>query len=84
MIIPMYGKITYDNGILHIEYSNEVSPYLRNVSTNYTNLSLPIMFSFETNGGFQLYKNLRSYSYLLKNIDMRLAQEDQPEVYQKL
>lgn len=80
VIIPMYGKVTYENGILHIEYSNEASPYLRNVSTNYTNLSLPIMFSFETNGGFQLYKNLRSYSYLLKNIDMRLAQEDQPEV----
>lgn len=80
VIIPMYGKVTYDNGILHIEYSNEASPYLRNVSTNYTNLSLPIMFSFETSGGFQLYKNLRSYTYHLKNIDMRLAQEDQPEV----
>ena len=46
VIIPMYSKVTYDNGVLHIEYSNEASPYLRNVSTNYTNLSLPIMFSF--------------------------------------
>lgn len=80
VIIPMYSRVTYDNGILHIEYSNEASPYLRNVSTNYTNLSLPIMFSFETSGGFQLYKNLRSYTYLLKNIDMRLTQEEQPEV----
>lgn len=79
-IIPMYSAVTYNDGLLHIEYSNDASPYLRNVKTNYTNLSLPIMFSFETSGGFQLYKNLRTYTYHLKNIDMRLAQEDQPEV----
>ena len=80
VIIPMYSKVTYKDGVLHIEYSNEASPYLKNVKTNYTNLSLPIMFSFETSGGFQLYKNLRTYTYLLKNIDMRLTQEEQPEV----
>lgn len=80
IIIPMYGRVVYNNGILHIEYSNEASPYLKNVSTNYTNLSLPIMFSFETSCGFLLYKNLRSYTYMLKNIDIRLPQEKQPEV----
>lgn len=80
VVIPMYNAVTYNNGVLHIEFSNEASPYLKDVKTNYTNISVPILFTFQTNGGFYLYKKLRTYTYMLKKIDMRLSQEEQPEI----
>lgn len=62
-----YHEVTYSNGRFRVVFENGMQPYLKEISANYTNLSLPILWSFKTNGAFQLYTHLRSYMY---NIDM--------------
>jgi hypothetical protein len=46
----------------------------------YTKFPLPILFSFKKNGGFQLYKLLKSFAFSpnLPAIDMGLQQEELP------
>lgn len=75
----LYGDVYYDNGILTLEYNNDASGYLYKTKSNYTKLSMPIAFAFDLHAGFQLYKNLRSYTYALKSIDMSLSQQELPE-----
>lgn len=60
-----YHKVNYDNGIMDIVFEPAMSPYLKNLSANYTRLSFPILMEFKTNGAFQLYVHLRSYIYKL-------------------
>jgi len=76
----MYGDVAYDNGRLLIEFNPEMEPLFLNLKQNFTKLSLPIMFSFRKNGGFQLYKLLKSYAFSpnLPEIDMSLSQEELP------
>ena len=73
-----YHEVTYSNGTFRVVFENGMQPYLKEISANYTNLSLPILWSFKTNGAFQLYTHLRSYMY---NIDAKPKygelQEDQ-------
>lgn len=58
-----YHEVTYSNGTFRVVFENGMQPYLKEISANYTNLSLPILWSFRTNGAFQLYTHLRSYMY---------------------
>ena len=76
----MYGDIRYHRGILDIEIEPGMENYFLNLKDNFTKLSLPVLFSFKHNGGFQLYKLLRSYTYApkLPQIDMTLSQEELP------
>ena len=76
----MYGDIAYDNGKLYIEFEPSMEKYFLNLKQNFSKLKLPILFSYKRNGGFQLYKLLKSYAYPpnLEHIDMSLAQEDLP------
>lgn len=78
----MYGDITYEKGMLSIEFNPGMEKYFMNLKDNFTKLRLPIMFTFKKNGGFQLYKLLKSYVYPpnLPPIDMSLSQEELPSV----
>ena len=58
-----YHEVRYSNGKFSIAFENGMQPYLKNLSANYTKLSMPILWSFSTNGAFQLYLHLRSYIY---------------------
>ena len=76
----MYGKIEYKRGMLSIEFNPDMTKYFMNLKDNFTKLRLPILFSFKRNGGFQLYKLLKSYLYSpnIDPIDMSLSQEELP------
>lgn len=76
----MYGDVAYDNGSLYVEFNPDVQDLFLDMKEKFTKLSLPIMFSFRKNGGFQLYKVLKSYAFSpnLPKIDMSLAQEELP------
>ena len=76
----MYGDIAYNDGKLYIEFEPTMEKYFLNLKQNFSKLKLPILFSYKRNGGFQLYKLLKSYAYSpnLENIDMSLSQEELP------
>lgn len=76
----MYGDVAYDNGSLYVEFNPDVQDLFLDMKEKFTKLSLPIMFSFRKNGGFQLYKVLKSYAFSpnLPKIDMSLSQEELP------
>lgn len=71
-----YHEVTYSNGTFRVVFENGMQPYLKEISANYTNLSLPILWSFRTNGAFQLYTHLRSYMY---NIDAKPKYDEEQE-----
>lgn len=76
----MYGDVAYDNGSLYVEFNPDVQDLFLDMKEKFTKLSLPIMFSFKKNGGFQLYKVLKSYAFSpnLPKIDMKLSQSELP------
>jgi plasmid replication initiation protein len=76
----MYGDIAYNDGKLYIEFEPSMEKYFLNLKQNFSKLKLPILFSYKKNGGFQLYKLLKSYAYPpnLEHIDMSLTQEELP------
>lgn len=80
MISP-YGDIKYDSGVLDIEFNPSFEKYFLRLKQNFSKYKLEILFSFTKNGGFQLYKLLKSYAYKpnLDDIDMSLPQEKQQE-----
>ncbi len=81
LLKSMYSDIAYANGQLYVEFEPSMQDYFLNLKENFTKLQLPILFSFEKNGGLQLYKLLRSYVYSpnLPGIDMSVTQEELPE-----
>ncbi len=76
----LYGDVMYDSGRLFIEFDPSMKKYFLNLTRDFSKLKLPILFSFKKNGGFQLYKLLKSYAFApnLPEIDMSLSQEDLP------
>ena len=84
----MYGDIAYSNGDLYIEFEPSMKKYFLGLKQNFSKLKLPILFSFKKNGGFQLYKLLKSYAYPpnLPELNISLSQEELPifEIYWNL
>ncbi len=76
----MYGDVAYDEGLLYVEFEPSMEKHFLGLKQNFSKLKLPILFSFKRNGGFQLYKLLKSYAYPpnLEEIDMDLSQEELP------
>ena len=76
----MYGDVAYDDGLLYVEFEPSMERHFLGLKQNFSKLKLPILFSFKRNGGFQLYKLLKSYAYPpnLDEIDMNLSQEELP------
>lgn len=73
----LYGEVSYDKGKLTVEFNPATEHLFTELKNNFTKLNLGICFSFKSNGGFQLYKLLRTYMYTLPDIDDELLQEDQ-------
>ena len=76
----LYGDVAYDKGILTIEFNPDTEYLFRELQGNFTRLRLDIAFKFQTNGGFQMYKLLKSYAFELPKPDPSLSQEECPEL----
>lgn len=74
----LYGEVTYKNGTLGIEFNPATEYLFTELKNNFTKIRLDIAFRFQTNGGFQLYKLLKSYVYTLPEVNLNLSQEEQP------
>ena len=76
----MYGDVAYRDGSFYVEFNPSMEKYFMYLKQNFSKMNLPILFSFKRNGGFQLYKLLKSYAYppILAPIDMSLPQEELP------
>lgn len=79
----LYGEVTYENGILEIEYNPNTEYLFQELQSNYTKIPLETAFKFRTNGGFQLYKQLKCLEYTLPPIDKDLSQKEQKSVYKQ-
>lgn len=73
----LYGEVSYKNGTLNVEFNPQTEHLFMELKDNYTNLRLDIAFQFQTNGGFQLYKLLKSYAYTLPEVDVTKPQAEQ-------
>ncbi len=76
----LYGEVSYDNGKLSIEFNPATEFLFTELSSNYTKLRLGVAFKFQTNGGFQLYKMLKTHTYVLPEVDPALPQEEQESI----
>lgn len=73
----LYGTVEYKDGKLSIDFNPETESLFLELKDNFTKLRLDIAFKFQTNGGFQLYKLLKSYAYSLPPVNAELDQADQ-------
>lgn len=78
-----YHEVRFADGKLKITFETGMRPYLRNLSANYTKLSMPILWSFETNGAFQLYVHLRSYVYKITEDPQKQVEQEKAETLVK-
>ena len=76
----LYGAVVYDRGKIHIEFNPSTEHLFYQLTSNFTKIRLDIAFKFQTNGGFQLYKLLKSEAYVLPEIDSEQSQEELPSI----
>ena len=74
----LYGDVAYDRGVLTIDFNPDTEYLFRELQGNFTRLRLDIAFRFQTNGGFQMYKLLKSHAYELPSPDITIRQEEMP------
>ncbi len=75
---PLFENVEYKNGIFSIEFSPQTENLFLELNDKFTRLPLTICFSFSKNGGFQLYKLLKSLCWTLGNdIDSDKSQIEQ-------
>ncbi len=77
-ITSLYGDVKFEKGTLTVEFNPETEKFFLELKKNFSKIRLDIAFKFSTNGGIQLYKLMRTHSYLLPKIDMDLPQESLP------
>ena len=73
----LYGEVTYKTGKMTVEFNPSTEHLFSELKNNFTKLNLGICFAFKSNGGFQLYKLLRTYMYTLPEVELELLQEEQ-------
>lgn len=78
LLRSVYGDVAYSNGQLYIEFNNDARNLYIDMMGTFTKYELSIMFAFKTNGGFQLYKLLKSNAFAIPPIDMDMEQEELP------
>lgn len=64
--ISLVTKADYKQGVFNIRYSPHFAPYIADLKSNYTVLSLPTMLNFDSVWTFRLYELLRSKCYYPK------------------
>lgn len=78
LLRSVYGDVAYSNGQLYIEFNNDARNLYIDMMGTFTKYELSIMFAFKTNGGFQLYKLLKSHAFAIPPIDMSMEQDELP------
>ncbi len=73
----LYGDVEYKDGKFTVEFNPETEYLFSELKNNFVKMKLEICFKFRTNGGFQLYKILKSQIYDLPDVDPDLPQEEQ-------
>ena len=63
VIMGLIGVVKYENNILEIKFEPDMTEYILNVKSNYTNLDIPILMSFKKNYSYRLYEILKSGLY---------------------
>lgn len=63
VIMGLIGVVKYENNILEIKFEPDMTDYILNVKSNYTNLNIPILMSFKKNYSYRLYEILKSMLY---------------------
>ncbi len=77
-IKSLYGDARYSNGTLEVEFNPDTEFLFTELKQNYAKIRLDIAFKFQTNGGLQLYKLLRTYLWELPDMDESTPQEELP------
>ena len=73
----LYGDVEYKDGKFTVEFNPDTEYLFSELKSNFVKMKLEICFKFKTNGGFQLYKILKSQIYDLPDVDPELSQQDQ-------
>lgn len=63
VIMGLIGVVKYENNVLEIKFEPDMTDYILNVKSNYTNLEIPILMSFKKNYSYRLYELLKSGLY---------------------
>ena len=74
----IYGECEYRGGQLTIEFNPATEHLFLELKKNFSRIPLGIALSFKSNGGFQLYKLLKTKAYTLPEIDLSLDQSELP------
>lgn len=64
----------YRNGVLRITYNQALTPYLKNLQSKFTKLSLSAMLSFRSVYAIRLYELIKSKSYMSSQIPFSLSE----------
>lgn len=73
----LYGDVEYKDGKFTVEFNPDTEYLFSELKSNFVKMKLEICFKFKTNGGFQLYKILKSQIYDLPDVDPDRPQEEQ-------
>ncbi len=72
----LYGDVEYNKGKLLIDFNPETEHLFLDLKDNFSKIRLDVALKFQTNGGFQLYKLLKSFVYDLPEPDLEQDQKD--------
>lgn len=67
-------RASYSDGIFRVKFNPDLKEYIYNIKTNYTNYTMPILMSFESNYAFRLYEVVKSMMYNKRDIQLNLAE----------
>lgn len=78
-----YHSVDYKNGKFTVAFENVMLPYVRNEikKIGYTQMDFPILWSFESNGAFQLYSHLKSELFHIKSYPNHTSTQEDLETY---
>ena len=78
-----YHSVDYKNGKFTVAFENVMLPYVRNEikKIGYTQMDFPVLWSFESNGAFQLYSHLKSELFHVKSYPDHTSTQADLETY---
>ena len=79
----MFYSVDYKNGKFTVAFENVMLPYVRNEikKIGYTQMDFPVLWSFESNGAFQLYSHLKSELFHVKSYPDHTSTQADLETY---
>jgi plasmid replication initiation protein len=65
-VINLVGSATYGNNVFTVKFEPDITDYLLNLKSNYTNLNIAVLMSFDKIYSYRLYEVLKSNAYIHK------------------